>query len=1026
MADAVLTYNGFPVRLITDKYSVNNAFYADTGFLVDFAITVDGATFEISYFNRSDFNKSDKGMPGYYIKESFYKYKNGKLTFIALTTENEVGWGYKHYLPTNTAFQNEKWSLKPAEEGDLVKVFRLNPVSPFTFHYLNKEYIFKVKFATGQDFPKAYQTVQDYPPVNNDPNSPDYSMVQDFPVDRMNEPTGLFYTINFGEYVTTWSNVNDNIKEVLSRAVSLICWQISWMPDELSKLTVHTLAHIKDSYDRKYYQGDSTDYDELTLADRIVGDLLWQWGYYYSNIGGVEKFPLTPVLPTQYSEDYLNLINQYYNALINFYNGIYYKTVSELFPDDSGDAEERSDRRVAILIKILPGIAVHLLPIALRLEILDKIIEEKEVYEDDDKKINEADVLKILNSFLGYEEANVLLDFLAVIKTGSRTRYEILYKLMDDNRLERYPFVSWFVDDANNRQFYNFLLYEKWKVSKYNTYYVPSGITPNENGLNPQAFFLSAEGAKYYYSLNSGSVETPPSLEYSFEKVSSSLYHQIFNEITFEAEKTLVQNLVIINQKVSTTYLNYLSTHGDSKSTSVRKYGNFHIYQPVSLMGYEGNLDFAVPQYIPIPAFLLFYSTDYNKLKTYDAAFSYASEVGMEIALFFATGGIGAIRHLKHLKYVNKIGAAYRGTLPTSEAVIVWRGAEAGTEILSVSAGVLYSTTGLIANSTSNPDTKELMERLGWFFLALSLVSAGGAIYGRQRAVRGSESVIEEIDRLSNLGIPHGLSPEVTDVLYTIRNTALVSRTLFRNRLVSLTASELGEANHIADLYDNLDDAVKTIFYSHFADKVEDTASNLWFWQQMNKTENGITAARTKAWRDAPSAFQFVRRDISFLDGFVYVSNPIVKNKLIMLKQINGSWVGGHYGPQLFNTNNEIYGVLDNTATVYSKTIGNRIYKQVRKTSITMKKTGAIDKRKKGWHTWIEGISENEYIYDLAYAYFNKKWSHFDQLNTISYYKASFIDGTNVTITIQKNMYIAEESQTILGHFSSILINPKF
>lgn len=834
MADAVLTYNGFPVRLITDKYSVNNAIYADTGFLLDFAITVDGATFEISYFNRSDFNKADKGTPGYYIKESFYKYKNGKLTFIALTTENEVGWGYKHYLPTNTAFQNEKWSLKPAEEGDLVKVFRLNPVFPFTFHYLNKEYIFKVKFPDGQDFPKAYQTVQDYPPINNDPNSPDYSTIQDFPVDRMNEPTGLFYTKNFGEYVTTWSNVNDSIKEVLSRAVSLICWQISWMPDELSKLTVHTLAHIKDSYDRKYYQGDSTDYDQLTLADRIVGDLLWQWGYYYSNIGGVEKFPLTPVLPTQYSEDYLNLINQYYNALVNFYNGIYYKTVSELFPDDSGDAEERSDRRVAILIKILPGIAVHLLPIALRLEILDKIIEEKEVYEDDDKKINEADVLKILNSFLGYEEANGLLDFLAVIKTGSRTRYEILYKLMDDNRLERYPFVSWFVDDANNRQFYNFLLYEKWKVSKYNTYYVPSGITPNENGLNPQAFFLSEEGAKYYYSLNSGSVETPPSLEYSFEKVSSSLYHQIFNEITFEAEKTLVQNLVVINQKVSTTYLNYLSTHGDSTSTSVRKYGNFHIYQPVCLMGYEGNLDFAVPQYIPIPAFLLFYSTDYNKLKTYDAAFSYASEVGMEIALFFATGGIGAIRHLKHLKYVNKIGAAYRGTLPTSEAVIVWRGAEAGTEILSVSAGVLYSTTGLIANSSSNPDTKELMERVGWFFLALSVISAGGAFYGRQRAVRGADDILNEINRLNNLNPPVtvDLDSEVMDVILTIGNINQ-KITLMGNKIAGIDFGS-GISNNILIKYNDANYFTRQEKYRFFSDYFN--VNNQTVWVTLNET----------------------------------------------------------------------------------------------------------------------------------------------------------------------------------------------
>lgn len=1026
MENVVLAYNGFPVYLTTDGYSIQNDNYTDLGTLWNFIILIEDNSYSITYFDKSDFKKDDqkKARSGYYLTQSFYDYKNGDLPIDKLLYEMEVGWGYKHFLPTNDEGENSNWGLKVAAEGDLVRVYRLNPEPDFTFYYKNKEYKFKVKYPAGQSFPKAYRTVSDYPPVNPDPNSPDYSIIIPDNRDKNDLPTGIFYQKNFGDFVTTWSDLDDNRKESLARAVVFICWKISWIEGEISKFTVYNTEYIKTAYNNKYYNNDDTAYNELTLADRIVGTLLWQWGYYYSNDNGNIKFDLTPILPTQYSDEYVDALNQYYNALANFYNNIYYKDVTQLFPDDGGSPEEMSKRRVAVLIKIIPGIAVNVIPVELRLEILDKIIEQKEVYEDDDKNINEADVLKILNSFTGYTEANKLLDFLAVIKTGNRTRYEILFKLMDDSRLERYPFISWFVDDANNCQYYNFLLYEKWKISKYNMYYIPAGVTPNDNGLNPDAFFLKPEGLKYFSKDGEiGGVELI--LEYSFEMVSTSIFNQIFNEISYEAEKTLDRELVVVNQKTVITSINS-SFHGGGRSTFRRKYANYHIYQPIALIGYQGNIDFDVPEFAPIPSFLLFYSTDYNRLKTYDAIISFTAEVAIEIGLFFATGGVGAIRHLKHLKYLNKMGAAFRGTLPASEAVIVWRGAEAGTEILSVSAGVLYSTTQLIANTTTSQETYELMQRLGKYFLVLTFTSAGGAIYSRQRAVRGANEVIEEIDRLSDLGIPHGLSPEVTDVLYTMRNTALVSRTLFRNRIVSLTAGELGEANHIADLYDNLDDAVKTIFYSHFADKVEDTASNLWFWQQMNKTENGITAARMKAWRDAPSAFQFVRRDISFLDGFVYVSNPIVKNKLIMLKQINGSWVGGHYGPQLFNTNNEIYGILDNTATVYSKTIGNRIYKQVRKTSITMKKTGAIDKRKKGWHTWIEGISENEYVYDLAYAYFNKKWSHFDQLNTISYYKATFIDGTNVTITIQKNMYIAEEGQTILGHFSSILINPKF
>lgn len=737
---------------------------------------------------------------------------------------------------------------------------------------MNKEYVFKVKFPPGQTSPKAYRSVTDYPPENPDPNSPDYSVITPLPRNKNAEPTGIFYKKNFGDFVTTWSGLSDEVKEPLARGVIYICWKISWIEKEIGKLTIFSLASIKEAYNNKYYNNDDTDYDALTLADRIVGDLLWQWGYYYSNNSGIVKFDLTPILPTQYSESYLDTINQYYNALVNFYEAIYYKEETDLFPDDSGGLEERSDRRVTMLIKILPGIAVNVIPIKLRLEILDNIIKDKEIYEDEDKKINEADVLKILNSFLGYVEANILLDYLAVVKTGNRTRYEILYKLMDDNRLERYPFISWFVDDANNKQFYNFLLYEKWKTSKYNMYYIPPGGTENENGLNPNAYFLSAEGIKYFkvYDATGTEIgEVEPILEYSFEMVSSSIVHQVFNEISYQAEEVLNQKLVVINQKTVITNYNYISPHGGGKSTFTNKYGNYHIYQPIALIGYEGNLDFDVPQFAPIPAFLLFYSTDYNRLKTYDAIISFTAEVAIEIGLFFATGGLGAIRHLKHLKHLNKIGAAFRNTLPASEAVIVWRGAEAGTEILSVSAGVLYSTTQLIANTTTSQATYELMQRLGKFFLVLTFTSAGSAIYSRQRAVRGANEVIREIDHLSDVGIPHGLSPEVIDVLYTIRNTALVSRTLFRNRIATLTASELGEANHIADLYDNLDDAAKTIFYNHFADKAEDTASNLWFWKQMNKTENTVTAARMKAWTDAPTKFQFVRRDLNFLDNVV-------------------------------------------------------------------------------------------------------------------------------------------------------------
>lgn len=905
MAEAVLAYNGLPVLKTTDKYSIQNDLYTDIGTLWSFNLEVKGKIVNISYFKKSDFKKNDKNncRIGYYKTTSFYDYKNGKLTLEKLQDETEIGFGYKHYLPIHDAseFQKANWGLKLADNGNLINALRLNPEDPYTDYYLNTEYEFKVNNPPGEFLPKRYLSISDYPPLNPDPNSPDYSIATDYPRDLLNTPTGRFYTKNFGDFITVWDITDDSVKEFLSRIVTTICWKISWVADEIGKLTINNLSYIKEAYELKYYQYDDYQYDTLTLADRIVGDLLWSWGYYYYDDNGFIKFDFDPILPTQYTPDYSDILTQYYNALANFYNGIYYKDVEQLFPDDTGSPEEKSNKRVTVLMKILPDIAINLIPKELRIEILESIIGRSEIKEDDDQRINEADVLKILNSFLGYEESNYLLDFLSTVKNGKRTRYEMLYNLMDDDRLGRYPFINWFVDDVNNRQFYNFLLYEKWKTSKYNMYYIPSGSQENENGLNPDAYFLSNEGLRYFKTYDTSGVETgevEPILEYSLERDSEVGFLYVERSVTYAAASVLDKKKVIISQ-INTTEVPYLMS---SSSSSV--YGKYHIYQPIALIGYEGNIDFDVPQFAPIPAFLFFYSTDYNRIKTFDAIIAFTAEVAIEIGLFFATGGLGALRHLKYLKYLNKVGSAFRGVLPAEQAVVVWRGVEAGSEVLSVSAGVLYSTTQLVANTTTSQATYELMQRLGKFFLVLTFTSAGSAVYSRQRAVRGAKEVIQEIDHLSDLGIPHGLSPEVIDVLYTIRNTALIAKTLFRNRIVSLTTGELGEANHIADLYDDLPDAAQTIFYNHFADKAENMTSNLWFWKQMNKTENGITAARMKAWRDMSPEFSFLRRELWFLDNVIFIRGSADLNTEVFIGRAGKVLKEGATPPYQFNDYN--------------------------------------------------------------------------------------------------------------------------
>lgn len=126
MADVVLAYNGFPIHLtVADKYTIQNANYSDLGTLWNFSLLISGNSYTITYFDKSDFKKEDQkqSQPGYYITESFYDYKNGRLSLDKLKNEIEVGWGYKHYLPTNDNDENKNWGLKLADEGDLVKIF---------------------------------------------------------------------------------------------------------------------------------------------------------------------------------------------------------------------------------------------------------------------------------------------------------------------------------------------------------------------------------------------------------------------------------------------------------------------------------------------------------------------------------------------------------------------------------------------------------------------------------------------------------------------------------------------------------------------------------------------------------------------------------------------------------------------------------------------------------------------------------------------------------------------------------------
>lgn len=171
-----------------------------------------------------------------------------------------------------------------------------------------------------------------------------------------------------------------------------------------------------------------------------------------------------------------------------------------------------------------------------------------------------------------------------------------------------------------------------------------------------------------------------------------------------------------------------------------------------------------------------------------------------------------------------------------------------------------------------------------------------------------------------------------------------------------------------------------------------------------------------------------MRKNINHLVSYNYVKRPYVIDKLAQVKSINGKWVGGHLGSEAFDTSKPIYLILDSGVVPESKQIGNRIYKQVKRTSIDITdRTTSI--RKKGVHTWIEGISKQEFTEDVAYAFTNKVY-YMERIEGDGargiIYKSHFKDGTKVTITIREPHWIDEYDEVFSNHLTAILIEPTF
>jgi hypothetical protein len=1093
MAEAILIYDKpnvakrlpwTPVKVsyehpVDTKYSYTllNMKFGKKGVLLSFSVILGGITRFYQYVSE---------LSDYYRKDSYSEYKKGNLR-VEVINNHQLNYGFVHKFPIIEDAKQESIGFRLANtevnQEDTITVNRLDPEPNLYDYYYH---LSKYKFLAEFDSENKLKT---YTHINQFPNN---ATVQSDDVDLNDSPTGHFYAKNFGQYIQnlSWDDLTDpqeidEKKKNLAIQMTLLCWQIHWIIEDsiLDKLAIKPIVDIKlATYDKyKTNNPSSTDYDGMQRIDQLIGELLRDWGY----LTDTDKFS-SPVeaVPILSNTPNVDEILSYHNTLISLYHSLLYENEETMFPEFNGfpvdakvpliygttpnspnylspeqDSERRISRLYASLYKDLSIFSTED-----KINLLRDFIKKPKVKQDSDREIDEKDILMLLASIApndvnvtpdlaSYNEANAVLDFLLKVDDGDKTNFEILYYLMDDKFADNIAFVEWFVDEANNKQQFVNILHRIWYISKYNFEMTPNTITPTDDGFNPMSYFLN-DGASYFPEQNENGLFDGINTVFEFSLSSQGVGFS--NEVRYVPTK-FNKELITIKKEVENYSLNGEYTiEYDSDSKEV---GNFHIYQPIVLIGYKPNQELNIPNQGPLPAFVFLYTYKATKSRDLAALVSLSVELTVEVGLFFLTGGVTQIRHLRHLKHVTKLrhakktatGIQWGNGFQASEKILFWQGLTAVSELTSVisaSAGVISSFAAYQINTQNNNDLKQLNKTLTYVFMGLSLLSAGGALaFSRRTSIqvaKSSKDVVKEIDRLTNLipPKPHNVPNDVLNLIHSIDNAADITKSVFFNRVVNLSTTELGAPNKIQTVFANFDDIQKNDFFNDFGDKLANpnkpnSTDDIAFWKAMNEPEiektnisfspppygpqfdsegnpdfkysNSIDAARVEAWLNfssnniSPSyKSQKLRGNISVLDAIIYYKkNPAQLSKYKQVTSINGDFTqGGHFGPKFLDSSLDIFGIRRTASNIRTRTrnFGTRTYTY----------ENLVDIRKKGWsnpqnlkrtieypgnsgtfidvkakkgHSWVDGMTEEEFDLEIAILFSKVE----KQKNTLSY-----------------------------------------
>ncbi|AYN03376.1 hypothetical protein EAG11_03705 [Flavobacterium sp. 140616W15] len=135
-----------------------------------------------------------------------------------------------------------------------------------------------------------------------------------------------------------------------------------------------------------------------------------------------------------------------------------------------------------------------------------------------------------------------------------------------------------------------------------------------------------------------------------------------------------------------------------------------------------------IPKSATVPAFLFHFIEEYDRLADFDAGISLAIDSTTDALLIYFTGGASVLRDLQYLKHTAKIGRALQNGLSATEAVEVWRGFEVGSEIITITAGVLAQTNSYLIASENNLEKRKIIKKYQKFIITTMFLAGGASV----------------------------------------------------------------------------------------------------------------------------------------------------------------------------------------------------------------------------------------------------------------------------------------------------------